>query len=62
MNITVVLSEDDSNFLREDSDDLYQIWIHSMTKPTKWMCAQRWLRSAWASAQSDQSLRFMLSG
>ena len=24
-----------------------------MTKPTK--CAQRWLRSAWASAQSDQS-------
>ena len=28
-----------------------------MTKPTKWMCAQRRLRSAWASAQSDQSLR-----
>ena len=27
-----------------------------MTKPTKWMCAQRRLRSAWASAQSDQSL------
>ena len=26
-----------------------------MTKPTKWMCAQRRLRSAWASAQSDQS-------
>ena len=25
-----------------------------MTKPTKW-CAQRRLRSAWASAQSDQS-------
>ena len=24
-----------------------------MTKPTKWMCAQRRLRSAWASAQSD---------
>ena len=30
---------------------------HLMTKPTKWMCAQRRLRSAWASAQSDQSLR-----
>ena len=30
---------------------------HDMTKPTKWMCAQRRLRSAWASAQSDQSLR-----
>ena len=28
-----------------------------MTKPIKWLCAQRRLRSAWASAQSDQSLR-----
>ena len=28
-----------------------------MTKPTMWMYAQRRLRSAWASAQSDQSLR-----
>ena len=27
-----------------------------MTKPTKWLCAPRRLRSAWASAQSDQSL------
>ena len=26
-----------------------------MTKPTKWVCAQWSLRSAWASAQSDQS-------
>ena len=26
-----------------------------MTKPTKWVCAQRRLRSAWASVQSDQS-------
>ena len=25
-----------------------------MMKPTKWLCAQRRLRSAWASAQSDQ--------
>ena len=30
---------------------------HDMTKPTKWVCAQQRLRSAWASAQSDQSLR-----
>ena len=29
----------------------------NMTKPAKWLCAQRRLRSAWASAQSDQSLR-----
>ena len=28
-----------------------------MSKPTKWLCAQRRLRSAWAFAQSDQSLR-----
>ena len=27
-----------------------------MTKPTLWLCPQRRLRSAWASAQSDQSL------
>ena len=26
-----------------------------MTKPTKWLCAQRRLRSAWASAQSDKT-------
>ena len=26
-----------------------------MTKPTKWLCVQRWLRAAWASAQSGQS-------
>ena len=30
---------------------------HDMTKPTMWLCAQRRLRSAWVSAQSDQSLR-----
>ena len=30
---------------------------HLVTKPTKWVCAQRRLRSVWASAQSDQSLR-----
>ena len=28
-----------------------------MTKPTKWPVRQRRLRSAWASVQSDQSLR-----
>ena len=27
-----------------------------MTKPTKWLCAQRRLGSAWASAQSDQRI------
>ena len=33
-----------------------------MTKPTNWVCAQRRLRSAWASAQSDQSLRSAFNG
>ena len=31
-----------------------------MTKPTKLLCTQRRLRSAWAFAQSDQSLRCAL--
>ena len=34
----------------------------NMTKPTKWVCAQWRLRSALASAQSDQSLRCALNG
>ena len=33
-----------------------------MTKPTERLCAQRRLWSAWASAQSDQSLRGTLNG
>ena len=33
-----------------------------MTKPTKWVCAQQRLRSAWAFAQSDQSHRCALNG
>ena len=33
-----------------------------MTKPTKWLCTQRRLRSALASAQSDPSLRCALNG
>ena len=33
-----------------------------MTKPTQWLCAQQRLRSAWALAWSDQSLRCALSG
>ena len=35
---------------------------HLVTKPAKWVCAQRWLRSAWACAHSDQSLRCALNG
>ena len=41
----------------------HQIYMSRlMTKPIKWLCAQRRLRSAWASAQSDQRLRCALNG
>ena len=33
------------------------IWAATWQNQQKWVCAQRRLRSAWASAQSDQSLR-----
>ena len=33
-----------------------------MTKPIMWLCAKRRLKSDWASAQSDQSLRCALNG
>ena len=33
-----------------------------VTKPTMWLCAQRRLRSARASTQSDQSFRRVLNG
>ena len=32
-----------------------------LTKPTKWVCAQQRLRSAWASAQTDLSLSWALT-
>ena len=36
----------------------YNFYVsHDMTKPTKCVRAQRRLRSAWASIQSDQSIR-----
>ena len=47
------------------SSDLPVIKLYlnrNMTKPTKWVCAQRRLRSAWAPAKSDQSLRCVLNG
>ena len=41
---------------------LYGEMSHDMKKPTKWVCAQRRLKSDWADAQSDQSLRCALNG
>ena len=40
----------------------YMIWTTSWQNQQNDMCAQRRLRSAWASSQSDQSLRYALSG
>ena len=41
----------------------YKLYLsHDMTKPTKLVCAQRKLRSAWASTQSDQVLAVRLMG
>ena len=40
-----------SNFVRLH----FSFLSHLMKKPAKWLCAQRRLRSAWASPQSDQS-------
>ena len=42
-------------FLPQEHSCQQQNMNHDMTKATKWVCAQRRLRSAWASAQSDQS-------
>ena len=36
----------------------YHYLSHDMTKPTKWMCAQRRLRSAWASAHGVPQSQF----
>ena len=41
---------------------LIVIWAASWQNRRNGMCAQRRLRSAWASAQSDQSLRYALNG
>ena len=38
-----------------DKDQIKSHMSRLTTQPTKWLCAQRRLRSAWASAQSDQS-------
>ena len=50
--------------LHSAHETLYLSWYthqvslnRDITKPTKWVCAQRRFRSAWTSAQSDQSLR-----
>ena len=50
----------DNHHLRMVNTKTYM--SRDMTKTTKCVCAQRRLRSACASAQSDQSLRCALSG
>ena len=43
------------NFILQTSPSNHHM-NHLITKPTNGMCTQRRLRSAWATAQSDQSL------
>ena len=43
-----------TNNFSSDENETKNNLSHLMTKPTKWLYAQRRLRSAWASAQSDQ--------
>ena len=38
------------------------IWVSTWQNKQSELCAQRRLKSAWASAQSDQSLRYALNG
>ena len=52
----VLIPSDCSSLYRITSIIQSQI-SRDMTKPTKWLCSQRRLRSAWASAQSDQGRR-----
>ena len=40
------------------TDEDTEYLSRDMTKPTMWLCTQRRLRSAWVSAQSEQSLRW----
>ena len=47
-------------YRRYNNDERYQNRL--MTKQAMWLCAKQRLRSAWASAQSDQSLRCALNG
>ena len=47
--------EASGNNTRSNRTDTKHKMSGDMTKPIKWVCAQWRLRSAWASAQSDQS-------
>ena len=53
------LSTVNSSILMIKEFEIHKTSRH-MTKPTKWLCAQQWLSSAWASVQSDQSLLWAL--
>ena len=61
---TLVTNPED-RFSRDEAhmtDQSKDIWAASRQNQQNGMCAQQRLRSAWASAQFDQSLRCALSG
>ena len=47
---------------RQKTNARYNRYEPQHDKPTMWLCAQRRFRSAWTSAQSDQSLHCTLYG
>ena len=49
------------NIVRYTEEKFFEIWAASWQNQQNVVCAQRRLRSAWASAQADQSLRCLIS-
>ena len=58
-SILLYTCHNETMFLNSSS---FGIWATSWQNQQNGMCAQRRLRSAWASPQSDQSLRCALNG
>ena len=54
--------QNDQQYNRQTHTQLERQMSCNMTKPTKWLCTKRRLRSTWASTQSDQSLRMCSMG
>ena len=54
LGVAIIIFQKLSKVAQQNNEDNLSC---DMRKPTKWLCARRRLRSAWASAQSDQSLR-----
>ena len=61
-NVSLVLSETSRKEADRCASPVVVIWAAAWQNQQNDMCAQRRLRSVWASAQPDQSLRCALNG